>query len=72
MLKDQTINSIEQAILQSYRRGVIIMIEPPTDAYFEVNSSTIKLLTSKGFQGELGYNFFCRWIVSRIKCYFRQ
>ena len=51
MLKDQTINSIEQAIMQSYRRGVIIMIEPPTDAYFEVNSSTIKLLTSKGFHG---------------------
>ena len=51
MLKDQTINLIEQMILQSYRKGVIVMVESPTDTYFEINLSIIKLLMNKGFQG---------------------
>ena len=50
MLKDETKKSLEQTI-QSDRQGVIIMMELPTNAYFEVSSSTIKLLTNNGFQG---------------------
>jgi KaiC/GvpD/RAD55 family RecA-like ATPase len=50
MLKDETKKSIEQAI-QMDKHGVIIMIELPINAYFEMNSSTIKLLTNQGFQG---------------------
>jgi KaiC/GvpD/RAD55 family RecA-like ATPase len=50
MLKDETKKSIEQAI-QMDKHGVIIMIELPVNAYFEMNSSTIKLLTNQGFEG---------------------
>ncbi|DAC73083.1 MAG TPA: hypothetical protein DSN98_01955 [Thermoplasmata archaeon] len=50
MLKDETTKSIEQAI-QMDKHGAIIMIELPINAYFEVNSSTIKLLMNQGFQG---------------------
>ena len=50
MLKNQTKKSIEQAI-QMDKHGIIIMIELPINAYFETNSSTIKLLTDQGFQG---------------------
>jgi KaiC/GvpD/RAD55 family RecA-like ATPase len=50
MLKDETKKSIEQAI-QTDKHGVIIMMELPINAYFEMNSSTIKLLTDQGFQG---------------------
>jgi KaiC/GvpD/RAD55 family RecA-like ATPase len=50
MLKDETKKSIEQAI-QIDKHGIIIMIELPINAYFEMNSSTIKLLTDQGFQG---------------------
>ncbi len=50
MIKDETKKSIEQAI-QIDKHGVIIMMELPINAYFEMNSSTIKLLTDQGFQG---------------------
>jgi KaiC/GvpD/RAD55 family RecA-like ATPase len=50
MLKDETKKSIEQAIKMD-KHGIIIMIELPITAYFEMNSSTIKLLTNQGFQG---------------------
>ena len=50
MIKDETKVSIEHAI-QIDKHGVIIMIELPINAYFEMNSSTIKLLTDQGFQG---------------------
>jgi KaiC/GvpD/RAD55 family RecA-like ATPase len=50
MLKDETKKSIKQAI-QTDKHGVIIMMELPINAYFEMNSSTIKLLTDQGFQG---------------------
>jgi KaiC/GvpD/RAD55 family RecA-like ATPase len=50
MLKDESKKSIEQAI-QMNKHGVIIMIELPITAYFEMNSSTIKLLTNQGFEG---------------------
>lgn len=50
MLKDETKKSFEQAI-QMDKHGIIIMIELPITAYFEMNSSTIKLLTNQGFQG---------------------
>ena len=50
MLKDETKKSIEQAI-QIDKHGIIIMMELPINAYFEMNSSTVKLLTDQGFQG---------------------
>jgi KaiC/GvpD/RAD55 family RecA-like ATPase len=50
MFKDETKKSIEQAI-QREKHGIIIMIELPINAYFEMNFSTIKLLTNQGFQG---------------------
>ena len=50
MLKDEIKKSIEQ-VIQMGNHGVIIMIELPVNAYFEMNSSTIKLLTNQGFQG---------------------
>ena len=38
MLKNETKKSLEQAI-QTDKQGVVIMIELPANAYFEVNSS---------------------------------
>ena len=37
--------------LKKHKEGSIVMMELPTDAYFESNISSIKLLASKGFGG---------------------
>jgi len=43
-------NSLEH-VIQTNKQGTIIMIELPTNAYFKMNSSNIKLLINNGFQG---------------------
>ena len=50
MLRDETKKALEKTI-QTDKQRTIIMIEHPIKSYFEMNSSTVKLLTSKGFQG---------------------
>jgi KaiC/GvpD/RAD55 family RecA-like ATPase len=44
-------NNTLEHIIQTNQQGTIIMIELPTNTYFEINSSNIKLLINNGFQG---------------------
>ena len=37
--------------LKKHKQGSIVMMELPTDAYFESNVESVKLLTGKGFGG---------------------
>ena len=39
------------AIIENPEAGNVVMMEHPADSYFEANSSTIKQLTSEGFEG---------------------
>ena len=39
------------AAINRHKKGAVIMMELPEDAYFEANIATVKLLTSKGFEG---------------------
>jgi len=37
--------------LEREKKGIVIMMELPTESYFHVNLTSIKYLTSKGFEG---------------------
>jgi len=50
MVKETIKKSLDE-VIKRHRRGTVIMMELPTENYFEANSASVKLLTSKGFEG---------------------
>ena len=50
MINEKVKNSLED-VIKRYQNGAIIMMELPSDSYFEANTASISLLLSKGFEG---------------------
>jgi KaiC/GvpD/RAD55 family RecA-like ATPase len=47
----ETVNNSMRDVIKRHKEGAVIMMELPEEAYFEANSTTIKALTSNGFEG---------------------
>ncbi len=50
-MANQLIEKSLSAAINKHKKGAVIMMELPEDTYLEANIATVKLLTSKGFEG---------------------